>query len=80
MNMKKYLKHIAIAAIVVTISSITYNSQKTTFMLSKIALENIEAIANNEIDPECPNGCLAKDGPGCYCRGDYPDLQEANWD
>lgn len=34
--------------------------------------------ANAEINPECPNGCLAN-GDGCYCYRHYDDLREKDW-
>jgi len=38
--------------------------------LSDIALANVEALANGEINPDCPNGCVAGSG-GCFCYEYY---------
>ena len=44
--------------------------------LSDVGIENVEALANNEINPLCPNGCL-DNGCGCYCYNWYPTYREA---
>lgn len=38
--------------------------------VNSLMLENIEALAFGEgedINPDCPNGCLSKSGNGCWC-------------
>ncbi len=47
--------------------------------LSDMALSNVEALAEEHINPLCPNGCIDEEG-GCYCYGDYPQYKEYDWD
>ncbi|TAJ04848.1 hypothetical protein DMA11_23795 [Marinilabiliaceae bacterium JC017] len=48
--------------------------------LSDVALENLDgiAMADGEINPECPNGCI-RGRNWCYCRGLRQDAEEYNW-
>ena len=46
--------------------------------LTALQLENIEYLAEAEINPDCPNGCH-ENGPGCWCRSWYPTYLEHNW-
>jgi hypothetical protein len=46
--------------------------------LSDFSLANLEALAD-EINPDCPNGCLAECSDGCWCRQWYPIYKEAEW-
>lgn len=46
--------------------------------LSDIALSNVEAFADENINPDCPNGCIDEEG-GCRCYKYYPDLSEYDW-
>ncbi len=74
---KKHIK-VTLVAVVALISGINvFNAQKTE-SLSDIALANVEALADDEINPLCPNGCL-DNGDGCYCNGWHGDLREAEW-
>jgi hypothetical protein len=41
---------------------------KNEVTLSDVALANVEALAE-EINSECPNGCLAQCGSGCQLAG-----------
>lgn len=75
--MKKVYKIVAVVAIVAAAGLITYNAQSDKMQLSTLAMDNIEAIARGEIDPDCPNGCLAEYG-FCTCHGNHP-LKEATW-
>lgn len=52
-----------------------FNAQKAE-TLSDIALANVEALADDEVNPLCPNGCV-ENGTGCFCNGWYPSYQEA---
>ena len=52
-----------------------YTSQQGKTM-SDFILVNVEALANNEENPLCPNGCFDK-GNGCYCYQWYPTYREA---
>lgn len=53
-----------------------YQNLKSDVTLSDLALANVEALADDEINPLCPNGCITKKPKGCYCNGWYPNLQE----
>lgn len=46
-----------------------------------ITLKDIVNTVNSqsEINPECPNGCLAQCGNACYCYKFYEYLKEARW-
>ena len=44
--------------------------------VSDLLNANVEALARDEIDPDCPNGCWA-DGGGCWCRWWYETYREA---
>jgi len=67
---------VAIAAAVALNVSISNQKQDKASML---ALANVEALADGEINPDCPNGCIDGEPTGCYCKGDYPDLEEYDW-
>lgn len=72
---KKHIK-VTLVAVVALISGMNvFNTQKSE-SLSDIALANVEALADDEINPLCPNGCL-DNGDGCYCNGWHDDLREA---
>ena len=67
------------AAFVVAIAMVgginVFNAQKTE-VLSDVAMANVEALADDEVNPLCPNGCV-ENGTGCFCNGWYPSYQEA---
>jgi hypothetical protein len=42
-------------------------------------LKNTAANAKDEINPECPNGCVAGED-GCYCYGWQQGLGEYKWE
>lgn len=44
---------------------------------SSVLLKNTEALAYDEINPDCPNGCLVPPGY-CWCFQPYPN-EEAHW-
>ena len=72
---KKYVKA-TLVAVVALISGINvFNAQKSDSM-SDIALANVEALADDEINPWCPNGCVAN-GNGCLCNGWHQYDREA---
>jgi hypothetical protein len=53
------------------------NNQNRGMTMSNLAALTASA---QEIDPECPNGCVEGSG-GCYCYDYYPDLAEYDgWD
>jgi len=47
-------------------------------MLNVQSLKNNVANAKDEINPECPNGCVAG-SKGCYCYGWHYGLGEHKW-
>lgn len=66
-------------AVVVAMSLTAYNAfhnQEET-ELSAITLENVEALASSEINPDCPDGCLTTPGY-CFCYRPYPN-KTASW-
>ena len=75
---KKYIKA-TLVAVVALISCINaFNAQKTD-TLSDVALANVEALAEEEINEDCPNGCLDRYDPtGCWCYQWYP-YEEKIW-
>lgn len=48
-------------------------------IISNIMLANVDALARGEVNEDCPNGCLTKDGSGCWCYGWHYNVQEAHW-
>ena len=55
-----------------------YASQQEKTM-TDLALANVEALADDEINPLCPNGCV-DNGSGCACNGIYVKTwKEYNW-
>ena len=55
-----------------------YTSQHEKTM-SDLALANVEALADDEENPLCPNGCV-DNGSGCACNGIYVTTwKEYNW-
>ena len=75
---KKHIK-VTLVAVVALISGINvFNAQKSE-SLSDIALANVEALADEEINEDCPNGCLDRYDPdGCWCYGWHP-YKEKTW-
>ena len=76
MKKKLFMAFVGIAII----SFAAYNSfqnQEEEIVLSEMALENAEALATEDINPECPNGCLEDPGT-CKCYGPQPYI-EATW-
>lgn len=71
---KTILSVTVVAAVALTVSfGLTKNEPKSVSML-----QNLEAMAAGEINPDCPNGCH-DNGLGCYCYGDYPTAREHVW-
>jgi len=75
--MKKLLLTVVSVAMV---SFAAYSSLQTNEDVSSsdLAMENVEALADDDINPECPNGCLAIEDIHCFCYKDYK-LREATW-
>ena len=55
----------------------SFQNLEEEIVLSEMALENAEALAEEVINPECPNGCLEDPGT-CKCYGQHPYI-EATW-
>ncbi|WP_019539959.1 NVEALA domain-containing protein [Proteiniphilum acetatigenes] len=73
---KKILSGIFALSLLVATGYGVNKSMKGDVVLSYLALNNVEALANGE-SSDCPNGCL--DAPGlCYCRGSLP-FEEKIW-
>ncbi|WP_449188453.1 NVEALA domain-containing protein [Tannerella forsythia] len=47
--------------------------------LSDMALSNVEAFADENVNPDCPNGCIIDD-VNCHCYGIHPHYGEYDWD
>ncbi len=76
MNKKSILGLLAVVMIAaVAAFNVSLNSQEEK--LSDLAMENVEALASESSD--CPNGCLAQRGSGCWCRTWYYYVREASW-
>ena len=75
---KKHIK-VTLVAVVALISGINvFNAQKSE-SLSDIALANVEALADEEINEDCPNGCLdIIHQRGCWCYG-WHQYEEKKW-
>lgn len=75
--MKKSFTKIAFIAVFGMIAGYGINTAQNDTKLSDLALDNIEALARGEINPDCPNGCVSGWG-GCRCNGWYPQFAEYN--
>lgn len=54
-----------------------YAQQKAE--MSDLAMENVDALTSDKVNPMCPNGCVDK-GNGCGCNGIYVNTwKEYNW-
>jgi hypothetical protein len=74
--MKKNLLRAAfIAAFGLAVGYTAYSSQKDELALSETLLDNVEALAEGEINPFCPNGCVSGGG-GCHCYIWYEHFSE----
>ncbi|MBQ3190745.1 MAG: NVEALA domain-containing protein [Bacteroides sp] len=71
---KKYVKATLVAVVALIGGINVFNAQKTE-SLSDIALSNVEALADDEINPLCPTGCF-DNGAGCYCNDWHPSYRE----
>ena len=74
---KKYVKATLVAVVALVGGINVFNAQKSESM-SDIALANVEALADDEINKDCANGCV-EGRNGCYCFKDYPNYSEAKW-
>jgi hypothetical protein len=75
---KKIFGLMAIVVIAAVAAWNVYVSQsKNEMALSDVALENIEALGQE--NPLCPNGCVIRNRRGCWCYYFYDDYDEAVW-
>lgn len=74
--MKKFLYAVAVIA-TVAIAGWNYQQNKEV-ELSDLAMANVEALAQREIDPSCENGCI-DNGDGCMCHTWYATYDEYEW-
>ncbi len=74
---KSLLKIMFLAFVGVAMGYNVYNSQNEVG-LSDLALNNIEALARYEINPDCPNGCTSASST-CYCFKIYTGMREVHW-
>lgn len=61
--MKKYYKYIAVIAIAVAVGFIAYSTQSNKLHLSSLAMENVEALARDELYDD---GIFDQDCDPCY--------------
>ena len=75
---KSIFKLVFSSAFVLAAGYSVYASQQNAEM-SDLALDNVEALANDEGGGmlDCPNGCLDKTGH-CFCYGYHP-YEEKTW-
>ena len=71
-------KTILTCASVIAILSATMTLFLTKESSNNILLLNAEALAEAEINPDCPNGCVPGIGI-CYCYTVYVNNREATW-
>lgn len=72
--MKKIIS-CACAALIVG-ASLVVNSGKSSS--EDLLLLNAEALAEAEVNPACPNGCVEPYGNWCFCFEEHP-YTEAKW-
>ncbi|MDR0538445.1 MAG: NVEALA domain-containing protein [Tannerellaceae bacterium] len=75
--MKKYFLS---GAMIITVALAGWNISKNNSenLLSDIAMENVEALAD-EINPACPNGCISAQSEWCFCYYYHENVREAYW-
>ena len=76
--MKKKLL-LAGAALLLAAAAVTGYSAYEESNISELFNANVEALTQQEVNPDCPNGCQAN-GDGCYCYDWYENYLEAKWD
>ena len=76
---KKILSGLFALALLATAGYGGQKSLKSNAGLNDLALANVEALADGEINPDCPNGCV-KGAGGCFCYEYYPHFKEYDWD
>ena len=76
--MNKKILYFGTAFVITALAAINVNVNSQKRGLSDPSLANVEALARNEINEDCPNGCL-DNGSGCWCYQWYPCYQEYVW-
>lgn len=76
MKKKLFMTFVGIAIISFAAYS-SFQNQEEKIVLSEMAMENAEALAAEDVNPECPNGCLENPGT-CKCYGPHP-YEEKVW-
>jgi hypothetical protein len=74
--MKKKTTGVVVLAAIVAATSWNLKDERQDLQLSDLTLTNIEAVAN--INPLCPNGCVAGE-EDCYCYGMHYKSEEYDW-
>ena len=75
---KKLFATVLVAVVAIAAGYNIYQSQNTV-SLSELALDNVEALANGEANPNCPNGCIAQEFEWCFCYTFIENAREARW-
>ena len=79
MMKKKLITIVAVGCFALLTAAYTFFSTETN-QANSLMLENIEALAQSEINPDCPNGCLTESGY-CFCFRPYPKKEAYSyWD
>ena len=73
---KKILSGVSALALLATAGYGVNKSMKSDARLNDLALMNVEALADGEVNPLCPNGCY-DNGKGCLCYYWFPTYKEA---
>ena len=73
---KKLFSGLFALALLATTAVGVAESRKSEATMSDLAMANVEALAYNEVDHPCPNGCY-DNGTGCFCHVYYHYYREA---
>lgn len=74
--MIKKLISVAFVAAMLSVGAYSYTQSQQEKSINDLTLANVEALADGEINPFCPNGCL-DNGTGCFCVYWYSTYREA---
>ncbi len=76
--MKKKITIAALSSVFAIFSILSFSLPLTS--TGEISLKNVEVMAkaNAQVNPECPNGCVAC-GEYCFCYRIYEGLKEYQW-
>ncbi len=76
--MIKKLISVAFVAAVLSVGAYSYTQSQHEKSINELTLANVEALADGEINPLCPNGCVEGDDV-CYCYGFHFPFREVKW-